>query len=170
MGIVVYFGVIIKRGIVVKKSKIIIIISVFIAIVICLLAFTNQNSKTENKKITAQSLAEEANQKLVVLKIENHAINASIESGRNIPSKDLSDLSVLIKSRFDGANWFLSNTGSFYIKYDKSEQESVLIISNSAYCAKITVDNNHKLTNYNFAHEKCRGYQVYATNKENDLK
>lgn len=153
-----------------KKSKTIIIVSIFIAIVICLLAFTGQNLKTENKKITGQSLAEEANQKLVVIKIENHAIDASIGSGRNIPSKDLSDLSVLIKSRFNGANWFSSNTGSFYVKHDKSEQESVLTISDGAYCAKITVDNNHKLTNYSFAHEKCRGYQVYATNKENDLK
>lgn len=119
-----------------KKSKIIIIVSVFIAIVICLLVFTNQGLKTENKKITAQSPAEEANQKLVVIKIENHAFDASIESGRNIPSKDLLDLSVLIKSKFSGANWFSSNTGSFYIKHDKSEQESVLTISDGAYCAK----------------------------------
>lgn len=153
-----------------KKSKIIIIVSIFIAIVVCLLAFTNQGLKTENKKITAQSLAEEANQKLVVIKIENHAFDASIESGRNIPSKDLLDLSVLIKSKFSGANWFSSNTGSFYIKHDKSEQESVLTISDGAYCAKITIDDNHKLTNYEFIHEKCRGYQVYTTNKENDLK
>ena len=152
-----------------KKSKIIIIVSVFIAIVICLLAFTNQGLKTENKKITAQSLAEEANQKLVVIKIENYAFDASIESGRNDPSKDLLDLSVLIKSKISEANWFSSNTGSFYIKHDKSEQESILTISDGAYCAKITIDDNHKLTNYEFIHEKCRGYQVYATNKENDL-
>ena len=135
-----------------------------------MLAFTSQNPKTENKKITAQSLAEEANQKLVVLKIENHAIDANIKSGRNIPSKDLFDLSALIKSKFSGANWFSSNTGSFYIKQDKSEQKSILTISDGAYCAKITIDDNHKLTNYEFIHEKCRGYQVYVTNKENDLK
>lgn len=149
-----------------KKSKIIIIVSVFIAIVICLLAFTNQNLKTENKKITGQSLAEEANQKLVVIKMENHAFGASIESGRNIPSKDLLNLSVLIKSKFNGANWFSNNTGSFYIKHDKSEQESVLTISDGAYCAKITIDDNHKLINYEFIHEKCRGYQLYATNSD----
>ena len=148
-----------------KKSKIIIIVSVFIAIVICLLAFTNQGLKTENKKITAQSLAEEANQKLVVIKIENYAFDASIESGRNVPSKDLLDLSVLIKSKFSEANWFSSNTGSFYIKHDKSEQESILTISDGAYCAKVTIDDNHKLTNYEFIHEKCRGYQVYAIEK-----
>ena len=152
-----------------KKSKIIIIILVLIATIICLLALTSQNLKTENKKITGQSLAEEANQKLVVIKMENHAFDASIESGRNIPSKDLLNLSVLIKSKFNGANWFSNNTGSFYIKHDKSEQESVLTISDGAYCAKITIDDNHKLTNYEFIHEKCRGYQLYATNKENDL-
>lgn len=148
-----------------KKSKIIIIISIFIAIAICLLTLISKNPKIENKKITAQNLAEEANQKLVVMKMENHAIDVSIESGRDIPSKDLSDLSVLIKSRFDGANWFSSNTGSFCIKHDKSEQESILTISDGAYCAKITIDDNHKLTNYSFAHEKCRGYQVYTTDK-----
>ena len=60
--------VIIKGGRTMEKSKTITTISVFIAIVIYLLAFTNQNSKTENKKITTQSLAEEANQKLVVLR------------------------------------------------------------------------------------------------------
>nr|DAS56703.1 MAG TPA: hypothetical protein [Caudoviricetes sp.] len=149
-----------------KKSKIIIIISVFIAIVVCLLAFTNQNLKTENKKITGQSLAEEANQKLVVIKMENYAFYASIESDRNIPSKDLLDFSALVKSKFSGANWFSSNTGSFYIKQDKSERESILTISDGAYCAKITIDDNHKLTNYSFEHEKCRGYQVYATNSD----
>lgn len=149
-----------------KKSKIIIIILVLITAIICLLALTSQNLKTENKKITGQSLAEEANQKLVVIKMENHAIDASIVSGRNIPSKDLSDLSVLIKSRFNGANWFSSNTGSFYVKHDKSEQESVLTISDGAYCAKITIDDNHKLTNYEFIHEKCRGYQVYVSNSD----
>lgn len=159
------FGIITKRGIVVKKSKIIIIVSIFIAIAVCLLAFTNQGLKTENKKITGQSLAEEANQKLVVIKMENHAFDASIESDRNIPSKDLLDLSVLVKSKFNGANWFSNNTGSFYIKHDKSEQESVLTISDGAYCAKITIDDNHKLTNYKFIHEKCRGYQVNATDK-----
>lgn len=148
-----------------KKSKIIIILSIFIIIAISLLALTSQNPKAENKKITAQNLAEEASQKLVVMKMENHAIDASIESGRDIPSKDLSDLSVLIKSRFSGANWFSSNTGSFYIKHDKNEQESILTISDGAYCAKITIDNNHKLTNYGFIHEKCRGYQVYAIEK-----
>ena len=57
------FGVIIKRGIVVKKSKIIIIILVLITTIICLLALTSQSLKTENKKITGQSLVEEANQK-----------------------------------------------------------------------------------------------------------
>lgn len=98
--------------------------------------------------------------------MENHAFDASIESGRNIPSKDLLNLSVLVKSKFSGANWFSSNTGSFYIKHDKSEQESVLTISDDAYCVKITIDNNHKLTSYNFVHEKCRGYQVYATNSD----
>lgn len=149
-----------------KKSKIIIIVLAIIAIIFCLLILTSQNLKTENKKITGQSLAEEANQKLVVIKMEKHAIDASIESGRNIPSKDLSDLSVLIKSRFNGANWFSSNTGSFYIKHDKSEQESVLTISDGAYCAKITIDDNHKLTNYEFIHEKCRGYQVYVSNSD----
>lgn len=149
-----------------KKSKIIIIVLAIIAIIFCLLTLTSQNLKTENKKITAQSLEEEANQKLVVLKIENHAIDASIESGRNVPSKDLLDLSALIKSKFSGANWFSSNTGSFYIKQDKSEQESILTISDGAYCAKITIDDNHKLTNYEFIHEKCRGYQVYATNSD----
>lgn len=149
-----------------KKTKIIIIILVFITTIICLLALTSQNLKTENKKITGQSLAEEANQKLVVIKMENHAIDASIVSGRNIPSKDLSDLSVLIKSRFNGANWFSSNTGSFYVKHDKSEQESVLTISDGAYCAKITIDDNHKLTNYEFIHEKCHGYQVYVSNSD----
>ena len=97
--------------------------------------------------------------------MENHAFDASIESDRNIPSKDLLDLSVLVKSKFNGANWFSNNTGSFYIKHDKSEQESVLTISDGAYCAKITIDDNHKLTNYKFIHEKCRGYQVYATDK-----
>lgn len=149
-----------------KKTKIIIIILVFITTIICLLALTSQNLKTENKKITGQSLAEEANQKLVVIKMENYAFYASIGSGRNIPSKDLSDLSVLIKSRFNGANWFSSNTGSFYVKHDKSEQESILTISDGAYCAKITIDDDHKLTNYSFDHEKCRGYQVYATNSD----
>lgn len=148
-----------------KKSKIIIILSIFIIIVISLLALTSQNPKTENKKITAQNLAEEASQKLVVMKMENHAIDASIESGRDIPSKDLSDLSVLIKSRYDGSNWFASNTGSFYIKHYKSEQESVLTISDGIYCAKITIDDSYKLTNYGFIHEKCRGYQVYAIEK-----
>ena len=97
--------------------------------------------------------------------MEKHAIDASIESDRNIPSKDLLDLSVLVKSKFNGVNWFSNNTGSFYIKQDKSEQESVLTISDGAYCAKITIDDNHKLTNYEFIHEKCRGYQVYATDK-----
>jgi len=145
-----------------KKSKIIIIVSIFIAIAICLLALTSQNPKAENKKPTVQSLTEEASQKLVVMKMENHAIDASIESGRDIPSKDLSDLSVLIKSRYDGVNWFASNTGSFYIKHYKSEQESVLTISDGIYCAKITIDDNHKLTNYGFTHEKFRGYQVHA--------
>lgn len=149
-----------------KKSKIIIIILVLITTIICLLALTSQNLKTENKKITGQSLTEESNQKLVVIKMENHAFDASIGSGHNVPSKDLLDLSVLIKSKFSGANWFSSNTGSFYIKHDKSEQESVLIISDGAYCAKITIDDNHKLTNYEFIHEKCRGYQVYATNSD----
>lgn len=149
-----------------KKSKIIIIILVLITTIICLLALTSQNLKTENKKITGQSLAEEANQKLVVIKMENYAIDASIESGHNIPSKDLSNLSILIKSRFNGANWFSNNTGSFYIKHDKSEQESVLTISDGAYCAKITIDNNHKLTNYEFIHEKCRGHQVYVPNSD----
>lgn len=149
-----------------KKSKIIIIVLAIIAIIFCLLTLTSQNLKTENKKITGQSLAEEANQKLVVIKMENHAFDASIESGRNIPSKDLLNLSVLIKSKFNGANWFSNNTGSFYIKHDKSEQESVLTISDGAYCAKITIDDNHKLTNYEFIHEKCRGYQVYATNSD----
>ena len=97
--------------------------------------------------------------------MENHAFDASIESGRNITSKDLLDLSILIKSKFNGANWFYSNTGSFYLKQDKSEQESILTISDGAYCAKITIDDNHKLTNYEFIHEKCRGYQVYTTDK-----
>ncbi len=149
-----------------KKPKIIIIGSVLIVITICLLVFTSQNPKIENKKATAQSLAEEASQKLVVIKMENYAIDASIESGRNIPSKDLLDLSVLVKSKFNGANWFSNNTGSFYIKHDKSEQESVLTISDGAYCAKITIDDNHKLTNYEFIHEKCRGYQVYVPNSD----
>lgn len=149
-----------------KKSKIIIIILAIIAIIFCLLTLTSQNLKTENKKITGQSLAEEANQKLVVIKMENHAFDASIESGRNIPSKDLLDLSVLIKSKFSGANWFSSNTGGFYIKQDKSEQKSILTISDGAYCAKITIDDNHKLANYEFSHEKCRGYQIYATNSD----
>lgn len=149
-----------------KKSKIIIIVSIFIAIAIWLLVFTSQNLKTDNKKITGQSLAEEANQKLVVIKMEKHAIDASIESGRNIPSKDLLNLSVLVKSKFSGANWFSGNTGSFYIKQDKSEQESILTISDGAYCAKITIDDDHKLTNYSFDHEKCRGYQVYVTNSD----
>lgn len=147
-----------------KKLKIIIIIPIFIAVAICLLSFISQNPKIENKKITAQNLAEEVNQKLVMMKMENHAIDAGIESGHNIPSKDVSDLSVLIKSRFYGANWFSSNTGSFYIKHDKSEQESILTISDGTYCAKITIDDNHKSTNYSFVHEKCRGYQVYVIN------
>lgn len=97
--------------------------------------------------------------------MENYAFYASIESDRNIPSKDLLDFSALVKSKFSGANWFSSNTGSFYIKQDKSEQESILTISDGAYCAKITIDDNHKMTNYEFIHEKCRGYQVYATDK-----
>lgn len=159
------FGIIIKRGTIMKKSKIIIIILALITTIICLLALTSQNLKTENKKITGQSLAEEANQKLVVIKMENHAFDASIESGRNIASKDLLDLSILIKSKFNGANWFSNNTGSFYIKQDKSEQESILTISDGAYCAKIIIDDNHKLTNYEFIHEKCPGYQVNATDK-----
>lgn len=152
-----------------KKAKNVIVaaIVIFTVLFMMIIISTIQSSSYDrSQKITAQSLAEEANQKLVVLKIENHAIDASIESGRNIPSKDLLDLSVLVKSKFNGANWFSNNTGSFYIKHDISEQESVLTISDGAYCAKITIDNNHKLTSYNFVHEKCRGYQVYATNSD----
>ena len=152
-----------------KKAKNVIVaaIVIFTVLFMMIIISTIQSSSYDrSQKITAQSLAEEANQKLVVLKIENHAIDASIESGRNIPSKDLLDLSVLVKSKFNGANWFSNNTGSFYIKYEKSEQESVLTISDGAYCVKITIDNNHKLTSYNFVHEKCRGYQVYATNSD----
>ena len=152
-----------------KKAKNVIVaaIVIFTVLFMMIIISTIQSSSYDRShKITAQSLAEEANQKLVVLKIENHAIDASIESGRNIPSKDLLDLSVLVKSKFNGANWFSNNTGSFYIKHDKSEQESVLTISDGAYCVKITIDNNHKLTSYNFVHEKCRGYQVYVTNSD----
>lgn len=152
-----------------KKAKNVIVaaIVIFTALFMMIVISTIQSSSYDrSQKITAQSLAEEANQKLVVIKMENHAFDASIESGRNIPSKDLLNLSVLVKSKFSGANWFSSNTGSFYIKHDKSEQESVLTISDDAYCVKITIDNNHKLTSYNFVHEKCRGYQVYATNSD----
>ena len=152
-----------------KKAKNVIVaaIVIFTALFMMIVISTIQSSSYDrSQKITAQSLAEEANQKLVVIKMENHAIDASIESGRNIPSKDLLDLSVLVKSKFNGANWFSNNTGSFYIKHDKSEQESVLTISDGAYCVKITIDNNHKLTSYNFVHEKCRGYQVYVTNSD----
>lgn len=152
-----------------KKAKNVIVVAIviFTALFMMIIISTIQSSSYDrSQKITAQSLEEEANQKLVVLKIENHAIDASIESGRNIPSKDLLDLSVLVKSKFNGANWFSNNTGSFYIKHDKSEQESVLTISDGAYCVKITIDNNHKLTSYNFVHEKCRGYQVYVTNSD----
>ena len=152
-----------------KKAKNVIVaaIVIFTVLFMMIIISTIQSSSYDrSQKITAQSLAEEANQKLVVLKIENHAFDASIESYRNIPSKDLLDFSALVKSKFSGANWFSSNTGSFYIKQDKSERESILTISDGAYCAKITIDDNHKLTSYNFVHEKCRGYQVYATNSD----
>lgn len=158
-----------------KPFKIILLslAGIFVFLIVLAIVFPPSNKDIEEEarqkaREKSQSMIAESSDGVAITGMRAAIAQQELNSGGIFTEKTCNDLKNAVLRFNSGADWFNNCYGEFFVSLADTSNKGVMKIADGKNCAIITTNKEtHKIEDYSFKNEHCRGVRAAFVSEKN---